>query len=638
MDTSDEAMRGWFLGPRAENARVFEQLIVEALRDHVFWRRNHHPDDGVSIHPRDQRTAGYDEAMLRLSDELSGLLAALKRDVPFFSTRYQGHMVGEQTIAAQVGYFAAMLYNPNNVVSEVSPVTTRLELDAAAQLASMVGYDASTSWGHLTSGGTIANFEALWIARGVRYLPVALALAARDLGVSVPVRLPDGTAAAIERLDLWRLLNVQPVDVLDCWDRFCDVADPSTVRDALDQYSLAAIGYQDYTTRLATVFGDPLPAGVVLVSSTGHYSWEKVVRALGIGSRRLVSVPVDAHARIDIDALWSIITGCAARRTPIVACVGVLGTTEEGAMDKVDAIVAVRDRAARELGVTFHLHVDACFGGYACTVAREPGGKRAHGAAIRARLGGTWPSDEWTASVHAVSDADSISIDPHKLGYIPYPAGAFLLRDRRGRSLVSHEPPYLTPAADEAEAFLGRWILEGSKPGAAAAAVWLSHRVVPLDWTGYGAIIARTHQHAARLHARLTDDGIDPFVAITLPEPDLNIVNWVIRDPRSSGGLREINRLNQSVFEQLSPAADNPPYYISRTVLRSPQHDGIVNPLLGRLGVDEAQWRSEGLVMLRAVVMSPFAADGAALPDHVGGLLDALRCAASNFPAMVTID
>ena len=43
-----------------------------------------------------------------------GLLAELKGDVPFFSPRYMGHMISEQTMASLVGYFATMLYNPNN--------------------------------------------------------------------------------------------------------------------------------------------------------------------------------------------------------------------------------------------------------------------------------------------------------------------------------------------------------------------------------------------------------------------------------------------------------------------------------------------------------------------------------------------
>ena len=122
-----DALRAWFLGPRAENAELLERLVVEALRDHVFWRRNYHPEDGLAIRETDKRQEGYEENVATLTQELMGLLAELKRDVPFFSGRYKGHMVGEQTIASQIGYFATMLYNPNNIAVEISPVTTRLE-------------------------------------------------------------------------------------------------------------------------------------------------------------------------------------------------------------------------------------------------------------------------------------------------------------------------------------------------------------------------------------------------------------------------------------------------------------------------------------------------------------------------------
>lgn len=67
-----------------------------------------------------------------------GLLAELERGVPFFSGRYRAHMLSEQKIAAQVGFFATMLYNPNNVSAEESPVTSRLELEVAALLAGML--------------------------------------------------------------------------------------------------------------------------------------------------------------------------------------------------------------------------------------------------------------------------------------------------------------------------------------------------------------------------------------------------------------------------------------------------------------------------------------------------------------------
>src|SRR5687768_17934737 len=107
-DRRDSALRSWFLGPRAENAALLEGLVVEALRDHVFWRRNFHPEDGFAIRELDKRSEGYEDAVATLTQELLGLLAELKRDVPFFSGRYKGHMLFEQTIAGQIGYFAAM--------------------------------------------------------------------------------------------------------------------------------------------------------------------------------------------------------------------------------------------------------------------------------------------------------------------------------------------------------------------------------------------------------------------------------------------------------------------------------------------------------------------------------------------------
>jgi hypothetical protein len=44
-------------------------------------------------------------------------------------------MTSDLTMASLIGYFATMLYNPNNVAAEASPVTTRLELEVASQLA-----------------------------------------------------------------------------------------------------------------------------------------------------------------------------------------------------------------------------------------------------------------------------------------------------------------------------------------------------------------------------------------------------------------------------------------------------------------------------------------------------------------------
>jgi tyrosine decarboxylase len=625
-----EALRAWFLGPRAENAAVVERLVLEALRDHVFWRRNFHPEDGLAVHEADRRRPGFDAATARLTEELLGLLAALKRDVPFYSRRYAGHMVAEQTIAAQIGYFAAMLYNPNNVTAEVSPVTTRLELEAAAQLAAMIGYAPERCWGHLTSGGTVANFEALWIARGVRYLPVALALSARDLGLHLPVRVGMDEAVDIRSLSLWSLLNLDADATLEAHRLLFEAVEPHDAARALDAHSLSAIGYQDYGRSLQDAFGDALPAGVVLVPATAHYSWEKIVRALGIGARRIFTVSVDRACRMDPDALWQRLAECAGERRPVLAVVSVCGSTEEGAVDRLDQIVALRREARRELGMAFHLHSDAAYGGYAAAATRASDGSRMDAERIRSHFGGDWPSPEWTASIAALAEADSVTIDPHKLGYVPYPAGAVLVRDRRARALVALEPPYLAPASDDEpdeERFLGRWILEGSKPGAAAAAVWLTHRVIPLNVDGYGFLVARTTAAARRFHEALGGDRLAPFRAVRLPCPDLSLVNWIVTHA-SCRSIGEINALNLAIYDALSPAADDPPYYVTRTRLTRPTYASVLDMLTGSLGIADAGESEDGLVVLRATIMNPFFGEGPPQPDHLGGLVEAIREAA----------
>ncbi len=626
------SLPAWFLGPRGENAELAEQLLLAAFRDHVGWRRDHHPEDGVTILDADQHRPGYTAAVGRLTTELDGLLAQLKRDVPFFSGRYQGHMVGEQTLAAQIGYFAGMLYNPNNVVTEASPVTTRLELEVAAQLAAMIGYDPTTSWGHLTSGGTVANFEALWIARGMRYVPVGLALGARDLGVAIPVAVPGGGMGDLRALPLWTLLNLAPTAAMDAWEAFHAAVPPADAARSRERHALSSLGYQAYTRQLETAWDDPLAPGVVLVASTAHYSWEKIVRALGIGARQLVLVPVDARARMEPDALHAALARCARERVPVLAVVSVCGTTEEGAVDRLDEIVAVREAAWQDHGLACHLHADACHGGYAAALTRDPDGTRLDAASIQARTGRPWPDAAWVRAVSALEHADSVTIDPHKWGYVPYPAGAILLRDRRGRMLVSHDPPYLAPSGEgEAEEqFLGRWILEGSKPGAAAAAVWLSHRVIPLDVSGHGQLIAQTCAGARALHTALGAEGaLEACRAVRLPEPDLNLVTWVVTHP-TCATLAAVNALNEGIYAGMrAGAGEQPAYMLTRTRLTAPGCDGIATPLLAELGVDPADWPSAGLVVLRATVMDPYLVEGAPTPDHLGGMVQAVGKAAT---------
>src|SRR5690606_37814390 len=115
-------------------------------------------------------------------------------------------------------------------------------------------------------------------------------------------------------------------------------------------------------------------------------------------------------------------------RQPVLMVVGVMGSTEFGTIDPLDALVAARDRWAAA-GLGFCVHVDAAWGGYLTTLFREADGRLRPLADMREEFR-DFPAPEVHAAVAALGRADSITVDPHKLGYIPYGAGAFLCRDQ----------------------------------------------------------------------------------------------------------------------------------------------------------------------------------------------------------------
>jgi glutamate/tyrosine decarboxylase-like PLP-dependent enzyme len=83
---------------------------------------------------------------------------------PFFHPRYAGQMLKPPHPVAVAGYLAAMLVNPNNHALDGGPGTSALEVEVVDDLRAMFGLQAPVL-GHLTSSGTIANLEALWVAR-----------------------------------------------------------------------------------------------------------------------------------------------------------------------------------------------------------------------------------------------------------------------------------------------------------------------------------------------------------------------------------------------------------------------------------------------------------------------------------------
>ena len=134
------ALDACFLGPYGENDSLLEKLVVEFLRDHVYWRRNFHPEDPPAIPTRAAQQPGYQAFEARMRRELHALSAALKKSVPFHSPRYIGHMASDLLLPGLAAQLLTLPYNPNNVSEDAAPVTVELEIRAGLQLARMLGY------------------------------------------------------------------------------------------------------------------------------------------------------------------------------------------------------------------------------------------------------------------------------------------------------------------------------------------------------------------------------------------------------------------------------------------------------------------------------------------------------------------
>ncbi|HYI37487.1 MAG TPA: aminotransferase class I/II-fold pyridoxal phosphate-dependent enzyme [Thermoleophilaceae bacterium] len=95
---------------------------------------------------------------------IAELAARLENNYPYPDAMYAGQMLKPPAPVAWAAYATAMLLNPNNHALDGGPATAELEREAVEQLRVMLGVPAP-GLGHLTSSGTVANLEALWVAR-----------------------------------------------------------------------------------------------------------------------------------------------------------------------------------------------------------------------------------------------------------------------------------------------------------------------------------------------------------------------------------------------------------------------------------------------------------------------------------------
>ncbi|GAB3096119.1 pyridoxal phosphate-dependent decarboxylase family protein [Lysobacter terrae] len=613
-DTLDrDALDACFLGPYGENDALLEKLAVEFLRDHVYWRRNFHPEDPPAIPTHAAQRPGYQAFEARMRRELHALSAALKKSVPFHSPRYIGHMASDLLLPGLAAQLLTLPYNPNNVSEDAAPVTVEMEVRAGLQLARMLGYPDDTAradcaFGHLTSGGTLANYQALRLALALKAFPVALR-AANVPDLALPV-------------DDWEAFNLGPkrgIVLFEQWQRWLAAQAAGARREwraRVQAQRVESLGLAGFFARHPA-----LQPPRVLAPLTAHYSWSKGLKLLGLGRDQLQLLP-EHGMRMDADALDAALARCARERTPVLMVVAVLGTTEYGTVDPVHRAVAARE-AMQARGLGFGVHVDAAWGGYLATLFRNADGTLRPLEEMRMHYA-RFPTPEVHAAFAALGDTDSVTVDPHKLGYLPYGAGAFVCRDHRAMALLSEEADYVFDGAGGEEDYLrryrrlGQFIPEGSKSGAAAAAVYVTHRVLPLDHAHFGQLPRQTvlAAEAFAMRAREFAQAHAGSVHACVPfAPDSNLVCLAL-NPAGNTQARDANAFVRRLHEALRCDPQRPlqvkEFFGSMTTLRP---DALAaderDRILAQLQLDPASFDADEdrLVILRHTLMNPYLFD-----------------------------
>jgi len=540
--------RTWFLGPKGDNEELFKSLIMSAIKSHIDYRKNFHPNDPKFITEKEKLEPSYTSAVRELTDQTDKFLTRLQESAPAFSYRYIGHMVWDINLPSIIGYFAAMLYNQNNVAAEASPVTTILEIEVGKDLCKMLGYKKETitnnsksmeiePWGHITCDGTVANIEALWASRNLKFFPISLKEAIlKDENLSkiksLEVKLLDNTVKELKDLDTWTLLNLKADDVLSLSSQIINDnklgITSNILTQALKKYSIQNIGFIDFYDTYLKEEIQYSPAAMAPV--TQHYSWPKAAAMLGIGSNNMLGIDVDLDGHMDLDNLREKLQICVDNKQPVITVVAVIGTTEESAIDPLEDILKIR-KEFRQQGLDFTIHADAAWGGYFASMLHEddlsefnplPSSDNTYSL-----KGNNFPSlleyissyiPEYPLNEYVLKQyyslryADSITVDPHKAGYIPYPAGGLCYRNSAMRDIVSFKAPVVHH--NEFEPTVGIYGIEGSKPGAAAAATYLSHKVIRPTKNGYGKIHGQCIFTSKKLYSRLVCMEDDRFIIV----------------------------------------------------------------------------------------------------------------------------
>ncbi|MCD6525003.1 MAG: tyrosine decarboxylase MfnA [Thermococcus sp.] len=218
----------------------------------------------------------------------------------------------------------------------------------------------------------------------------------------------------------------------------------------------------------------------LILPRSAHFSFIKAGEMLGV---KLVWAELNKDYSVNVRDVEDKITD------NTIGIVGIAGTTGLGVVDNIPALSDL----ALDYGLP--LHVDAAFGGFVIPFAKA--------------LGYDIPDFDFR-----LKGVKSITIDPHKMGMVPIPAGGIIFREKKYIDAISVLAPYLAGGR------IWQATITGTRPGANALAVWAM--IKHLGFEGYKEIV-RKAMELSRWFARELKKIPGVYL---IREPVLNIVSF----------------------------------------------------------------------------------------------------------------
>jgi glutamate/tyrosine decarboxylase-like PLP-dependent enzyme len=279
--------------------------------------------------------------------------------------------------------------------------------------------------------------------------------------------------------------------------------------------------------------GEGRPRLVVYASDQVHHCVDKAVDLLGIGTRNLRKIETDERFRIRMDLLERAIAEDRRANLSPAIVVGSAGTVNTGAIDPLDEIAELCRRES------LWFHADGAYGAMAVL------------------------SRELAPLFAGLERADSIAADPHKWLYVPYEAGAALVREP-GRLAATFRkfPEYL--ASDRESPFPGpAWFAERGvelSRGFKALKVWMG---IEVHGTRAYARAIENDVALARFLSREVDRRPD---FERMADPVLSIADFRYR-PAAGAALSEgdLDRLNRRIINRLVGTGS---FFLAPTILK----------------------------------------------------------------------